>query len=166
MTAAAPGTSRKRSPIRLVTAAIAFVVLVCVGISVLMYQPTEEDRVDDQVNAMIRAFEQQDMPAFLSGITNEVVVDVNDDREVLTRELLLARLSRLHSATGKISLSPGERRIHVQDGEARVGFRFTYKTRNSQFLSPGGSAPPSAELLMTKRAGNQWLIAEVELMVP
>lgn len=154
--------SKGRSPLRLVVAAIAFVALVCAGISLLLYKPSEEDRVQDQVGAMIRSFEKQDVPTLLAGIADQTRTSVDGDDEVLSKQEMETRLSRFYGFVDRISLSPKDMVIRIEGNVATVSFAFTYSTRYTNFMNRDRNKTPRAVVTLHKR-DNIWIVSEVEI---
>ncbi|MEO8376915.1 MAG: hypothetical protein ABI579_04525 [Candidatus Sumerlaeota bacterium] len=164
MNGAAGKSGAKRSPARLIIAAIAFVALICAGISIALYKPTEEDRIQDRVAVLISAFEKQNIETFLAGTADTISFKMDGDEAMLSKGRQEGRLSDFYRIADHVSISPKNMTIQINGESATVSFPFSYAIRNSSMLGLGDKKLPKAIITLNKTNG-KWIMTELELII-
>lgn len=157
---------RSNDPIvRVAVLGALFLVLVAVGVSIALREPTEEDLVEDDVRAMIRAFERQEVDAFVGSLRDPLRVEIDGQVDVLDAERQRGRTARVHRMFSTIGIKPGDFTIKFseKDTTVQVSFPFKYSLGDSPYRGDGKL--PHVDLVLEK-IDNRWTICEVDLKLP
>ena len=142
-----------------------FLVLVAVGVSIALREPTPEDLVEDDVRAMIRAFERQEAETFLGSVRDPLRIEIDGQVDVQDAERQRARFARVHRMFSPIGIKPGDFTIKFSevDTTVEVSFPFKYSLGDSPYRGDGKL--PHVDLVLEK-INDRWIICEVDLKLP
>ena len=142
-----------------------FLVLVAVGVSIALREPTPEDLLEDDVRAMIRAFENQEMETFTGFLRDPLRMEVDGQVDALDAERQRGRIARFYRNLSPVRIKPGDFTIKFSEKDTTVQVSFPFKYSLGESGYRGDGKLPHVDLVLEK-IDDRWIICEADLNRP